>query len=106
MSTYKFGPLFLLLICFQWSYAQVDDCEETLRQAQAEFNAGHFYGISAILKPCIDNGFTKEQQQRAYLLLTQTYLLIDDPTAAEESYLKLLRANPEFETDILRDPID
>jgi hypothetical protein len=83
-----------------------DDCEQTLTNALDEFNAGHFYGLSAILKPCIDNGFTLEQQQRAYLLLTQTYLLIDDPIAAEDSYLKLLRANPEFVTDESRDPID
>ena len=91
---------------FQLAFTQADDCEETLKLAQAEFNAGHFYGVSSILKTCIDKGFTKEQQQRAYLLLTQTYLLIDDPIAAEDSYLKLLKANPEFETDVLRDPID
>jgi hypothetical protein len=83
-----------------------DDCEQTLTNALEEFNAGHFYGLSAILKPCIDNGFTLEQQQRAYLLLTQTYLLIDDPIAAEDSYLKLLKANPEFVTDEARDAID
>jgi hypothetical protein len=87
-------------------FGQTDDCEQTLTTALDEFNAGHFYGLSAILKPCIDNGFTLEQQQRAYLLLAQTYLLIDDPIGAEDSYLKLLKANPEFVTDEARDPID
>src|SRR3954465_14724663 len=88
-----------LLLCTQIAWAQKDDCEQTLTNALEEFNAGHFYGLSAKLKPFIDNGFTLEQKQRAYLLLTQTYLLIDDPIAAEDSYLKLLKANPEFATD-------
>jgi hypothetical protein len=103
----KYKVVLILLLCVQLCWAQKDNnCEQTLTTAQEEFNAGHFYGLSAILKPCIDNGFTLEQQQRAYLLLTQTYLLIDDPIAAEDSYLKLLKANPEFVTEESRDPID
>jgi hypothetical protein len=105
MQQVKYIFFVTLLMNMQLLYAQ-DDCEQTLTNALEEFNAGHFYGLSAILKPCIDNGFTLEQQQRAYLLLTQTYLLIDDPIAAEDSYLKLLKANPEFVTDESRDPID
>ena len=86
--------------------AQIDDCELMLNQATEEFNKGHFYGIAAMLKPCIDRGFSREQRQRAYLLLTQTYLLLDDPIGAENSYLSLLQANPEFLADPARDPID
>lgn len=83
-----------------------EDCEQTLTRATDEFNAGHFYGIASILKPCLDNGFSREQRQRAYLLLAQTYLLLDDPIGAEDSYLRLLRANPEFVTDRERDPME
>jgi len=97
--------IFTLTLSFQQTWGQ-EDCEHTLRIAFEEFNNGHFYGIAAILKPCIERGFTKEQQQRAYLLLTQTYLLTDDPIGAEDSYLKLLKANPEFISDIARDPVD
>lgn len=81
-------------------------CEDQLNLATEEFNAGRYYGIPAMLKGCIDNGFTKEQLQRAYLLLTQVYLLMDDPIGAESSYLRVLRANPEYETSPERDPID
>lgn len=81
-------------------------CEEQLNAATSEFEAGRFYGIPAMLKPCIDKGFTREQRQRAYLLLTQTYLLLEDPIAAEDSYLKVLQANPEYETNPDNDPID
>ncbi len=106
LVTQIIAPILTIMLSFQFAWGQKNDCEQTLGTALDEFNAGHFYGLSAILKPCIENGFTREQQQRAYILLTQTYLLIDDPIAAEDSYLKLLKANPEFVTDDARDPID
>lgn len=85
--------------------AQQTDCEETITRATDEFNAGHFYSIPAILSECL-NSFTRDQKQRAYLLLTQTYLLLDDPIGAEKSYLEILRANPEFVADEQLHPID
>lgn len=85
--------------------AQTEDCELTLGRAFDEFNGGHFYSIPSILDPCL-NQFTNEQRQRAYLLLAQTYLLLDDPVGAKQSYLSLLKANPEFQTDTAVHPID
>jgi hypothetical protein len=83
------------------------DCEASLTRATDEFNAGHFYGLPAILKPCIDSkGFSNEQLVRAYQLLTQTYVILEDPIGAEQSYLNLLRANPEYVSTPERDPID
>jgi len=88
------------------SFGQVDDCEIILNRATEQLDAGHFLGIDSLLMPCLKGGFSREQRQRAYLLLTQVYLLLDDSESAKESYLKLLRANPEFEADPSRDPID
>jgi hypothetical protein len=88
------------------TFAQNDsECEQTLTQAQDEFDAGHFYGLPSILKDCLSK-FSTEQSVRAYLLLAQSYLLIDDPIAAEDSYMKLLRADPEYVADVSKDPID
>jgi hypothetical protein len=100
----------LLTICFLLLgivklNAQNDDCELTISRALGEFNAGHFYVIPSVLNPCLDQ-FTKEQSQRAYLLLTQAYLLLDDPIGAKQSYLKVLNANPEFTTDTALHSID
>lgn len=97
----------LMIFCFAAipSLAQVEDCELSLVRAQDEFNAGHFYAIPAALNSCLSQ-FTREQSQRAYLLLSQTYLLLDDPIGAKESYLNLLRANPEFIPDTALHPID
>lgn len=100
------GGLFLMLVLHTLTFAQGTSCEEQLNAATAEFDAGRFYGIPSMLKPCIDNGFTREQRQRAFLLLTQAYLLLDDPIGADNSYLEVLRANPEFLADTARDQID
>ncbi|MBL7856588.1 MAG: PorT family protein [Cyclobacteriaceae bacterium] len=105
MSVRKIFVGLLLSLCLALQgYAQ--DCETTLNKAVDEFNAGHFNNIAELLNGCIKRGFTREQRERAYLLLTQTYLLLDDPTGAENSYLSLLQANPEFVADEKRDPID
>lgn len=82
------------------------ECELVLAQATEEFNAGHLYGIAALLKDCLDKNQNREWRQRAYLLLAETYLLLEDPIGAEQSYLSVLRANPEYLTDQNRDPID
>jgi hypothetical protein len=101
--------LFLLFapICVQvFSQEEVANCEQTLNQASAEFDAGRFFGLASMLNGCLNNGFTKEQRFRAYYILTQSYLILDDPAAAEICYLKLLREVPEFKPNEARDPID
>src|SRR5258706_138360 len=100
--------LFVFLLCVLGSRLNAQDsgCEQTLNRASVEFEAGRFFDLPAILKPCLDNGFSKEQKIRAYLLLTQAYLVLDNPTAAENSYLQLLKADPEYVANPVRDPID
>jgi len=85
----------------------VEDCNQKLNHADAEFQAGHFYSIPSILKECLEGSeLSKEQRVRGYLILCQTYLIIDDPGAAGDSYLKLLQADPEFLPNEKDDPID
>src|SRR5688572_1283900 len=100
----------IFFICMA-SYALVngqnqEECEVVLNRATEEFNAGHFYGIPAMLNDCLNKNQRADWRQRAYLLLAETYLLLDDPFGAERSYLEILKANPEFITDRDRDPID
>jgi hypothetical protein len=105
MANSKISFIVIFLLCIIKVNAQNDDCELTISRALSEFNAGHFYIIPSVLDPCLDQ-FTKEQSQRAYLLLTQAYLLLDDPIGAKQSYLKVLKANPEFVTDTTLHSID
>lgn len=97
----------LFVLITSMSFAQDNqDCQASLDQANQEFEMGRFYGLPSILKPCLDNGFSNEQKVRAYLLLTQAYLILDDHIAAEDSYLKLLKADPEYVATPEKDPIE
>lgn len=103
------GLLIIILVTLFFGHtarAQAPDCEQILNQADEEFKAGRFFGIPNMLKPCLESGFSNEQKVRAYLILTQSYLILDDPIAAEDSYLKLLKADPEYVANPARDPID
>lgn len=92
----------LLAICD----ISAQSCAEVLNSARESFSAGRLYGIPAILKPCLESGFNKDQRLEAYWLLTRTYLFIDDPIGAEDSYLKLLKLDPEYKLNPETDPID
>jgi opacity protein-like surface antigen len=86
---------------------EVVNCDQKLAQAETEFNAGHFYGIPSILRECLEaNDFSTEQLVRAYLILCQTYMVLDDPIAAGDNYLRLLKADPEFVPNETDHPID
>lgn len=99
-----FVAFFFLTIVVQM-YGQTT-CELTLTQAQEEFDAGRFHSVPALLDECLKKSHNREWEQRAYLLLAQAYLLLENPVKADESYLKVLQANPEYLTDETRDPID
>lgn len=94
-----YGIIFLFgILTPTLSTAQTMDCEQTIAYATDEFNAGHFYSVPSILNECLKS-FNRDQCQRANLLLTQTYLLLDDPIGAQRSFLEVLAANPEFVPD-------
>lgn len=108
MQRFIITSLFLIAaLCTTRLQAQnQEECEQVLNRATEEFNAGHFYGIPSMLHDCLEKNQRAGWRQRAYILLAETYLLLDDPVGAERSYLEILRANPEFVPDRERDPID
>jgi hypothetical protein len=96
----------LVTILFFAGTALCQDCEQSLTDATSDFEAGRFYGIPSLLKDCLEKGFSEDQKVRAYLLLTQVYLVVNDPIAAEDSYLRLLKTDPEYVASPTRDAID
>jgi hypothetical protein len=86
---------------------QEADCQTLMTEAENDFAAGKFYGIPTLLQGCLDRGeFSREERIRVFMLLTQVYLLTDDPANAEASYLKLLQADPEYVASEAVDAID
>lgn len=110
MRVFVVVVFFLGLVALTKGQAQSDttslDPEDILNHAAEEFSAGHFVEIPDILDHSVMSKFTREQEQRAHLLLVETYLIEDDPARAKKNYLQVLKVNPEFETDEHYDPID
>lgn len=98
--------IILILFLLKTNLQAQSGCGENLTKARQTFSEGHFYEVPAILQECVKTGLNKTQKIQAYLLLTRTYLFIDDPDNAESSYLSLLRLDPEFKVSPETDPID
>lgn len=103
---HKFGLLFFCTVFCYYSALSQQVCSEKLSKAEDEFDEGHLYTIPNLLSDCLERGFTKEEKIRAYRLLTITYLYLDRLEKADQSYLQLLRLNPEFEPNDQIDPLD
>jgi len=99
------GFVFIMVLTAHQSAGQ-NACELTLTKAQEEFDAGRFDAVPSLLEECLKKNQNRGWEQRAHLLLAETYLLLENAAMADESYLKVIQANPEFETDETRDPID
>jgi len=86
----------LLVVILLTSNLLFAQCTDTLNKARDDFDAGHLYGIPAMLKECLEGGFSRSEKIEAYRILTITYLYIDDPIGAESSFLSLLTLDPEY----------
>lgn len=93
---YTFSIFSILFLASIGSEAQ--QFENRLNNAQTEFEAGRLYQIPAALDTVLANG-TRDEQYRAFSLLSKVYLLIDEPEKADSSYIELLSLDPEYLPD-------
>ncbi|UII25236.1 outer membrane beta-barrel protein [Fulvivirga maritima] len=96
----------LFVFCLPCIFSQAQSCTDVLNMARENFDAGHFYVIPDLLEPCLKSGLKRNQRIEAYYLLSRTYLFLDQPEKAEESYLHLLKEDPEYALNEEEDPID
>ncbi len=94
----KVAPIFFFMLSIFLSSQAQAQCRENLTKARDNFDAGNFYGIPALLNECLKKG-TRQDKIAAYRLLTITYLYIDDPRAAQISFIQLLELDPEYKPD-------
>ena len=91
---------FVCVFLFTTTIAFGQDCSDNLDRAKAQYREGKLYEIAGLMEGCMDgNQLSRQQKVEAYELLSLTYLYIDEPELAEESYLKLLQADPEYSPD-------
>ncbi len=91
--------IFLFTIISNDSFAQKaegKDCDETLIQARRFYQLGQIEKVPGVLESCMKDGFSKEQKSEAYELLVLTYQYDNQPTQAEETFIELLKHDPEY----------
>lgn len=101
-------PLLLLLggILCAFSAMGQSSCSQVLRSARALYDEGDLYLLPETLETCLEEGFTKEEKIEAYRLLSLSYLFREEQTKAEQSFLKLLEINPEYEVNEEAEPAE
>ncbi len=106
LLVFRMGITYALWIMTMSRCWAIKNCSDVLTEAQNNYDAGKMYGIPTLLEPCIASGFTKNEKVRAYRLLTMTYLILENPDKADESYLKILKLDPEYKVGEEEDPIE
>lgn len=93
------------VLCVQGVYGQ-DDCVLKLQDAERLYDEGKIEKVPDLLKPCIKNGFNRENKIQALKLLTQVYLFEDKNEEAEETLLEILKMDPEYKVNKSVDAVD
>lgn len=90
--------LYILLLAFITPLVSAqEDCSVLLRRAQKYYDDGIIEEVPALLKDCINDGFTKEEKIDAYKLLILCSIYEDNIEQAEKQMLTFLKANPQYE---------
>jgi hypothetical protein len=103
---FKHLSISILLCLFSVQLATSQStCTESLLSAQRLYNEGIIEEIPNILKPCLENGFTRNESIEAYKLLILAYLFDDNQFEAENAILEFLKQFPDYEL-MPNDPIE
>lgn len=80
---------------------------EILRLAEESYRTGNLTNIPGLLRGPLENRqFSEEERVRALKLLTLVHIFSDQEALAEQSLIRLLRADPEHILDPLVDPAE
>ncbi len=95
----------IVLMQQTWVFGQAEGCGASLQKAQNLYNQGMIDEIADILKPCLENGFTRNQRNEAYKLIILASLLDGNQQQAESTMIEFLKKNPEYEV-MANDPVE
>jgi hypothetical protein len=98
-----------LLFCFAFTFYAKEGisqniCSQVLKNAQKVYDEGRLGEIESMLKPCLENGFSKVERLQAYRLLVISNLFLDEHGKAEVNMLQLLDLDPDYKVNSAVDP--
>lgn len=93
----------LLLFISQVIFAQTD-CVTKLKTAESNFDNGKIREVEPLLRGCIEDGFTKDEKIRAYKLIAQSCIYLEQQKEADTLILKILQLDPDQKINPSIDP--
>ncbi len=80
------------------------DCDQLLIRADSEYDTGRFEAALSSLDECLERGPSQTELLAALALRAKALLVIDDRQAAADAVTRLLKIDPDYRYNQLRDP--
>jgi hypothetical protein len=88
--------LISVLLLFSFSGFSQNSCAEQIANAEKLYESGQIDKVAAMLEPCLEKGFSKDEKARAYRLLSLCNLYYNQDVEAEKNFLELLKVDKEY----------
>ena len=106
-SILKKSALLLLAMVWFTGKAQTDPCATNLRDAAVKSEQGWYDEAISLIKQTLENcDLTKNDKIQANKLLIVNYLAIDKIEEAEAAAAAIMKIDPNYEADKMRDPAE
>jgi hypothetical protein len=105
MKRISLVALVLIVLTCSKAFSQ-GDCAQKLRLARSTYEQGRLHDLPALLEECLKGAFTTQEKEDAYKILTNAYIYLEEPDKADETMLKLLQNNNEFQPNREVDPAE
>jgi iron complex outermembrane receptor protein len=98
--------LFIIVVILgqQALWSQTECGQIALEKGQKCFETGRFDELVSLIAPCLEEGFTKDEQIQAYRLLALSHMAIDDIDAARKMIEEILKLDPFYTSNLMFDP--
>ena len=93
----KFNYWLFAIFIFVFSNVYGQSCRNKLQEASKLFDDGLIDEIPSLLRPCMEDGFTRVEHIEAYKLMILAYLFDDNQVEAEKTMIEFLKRYPEYE---------
>jgi len=86
----------IILSFLSVSVSSQNSCGEKLKTAEELYESGQIDKVEKLIKPCLENDFSKNEKVRAYRLLTLCNIYYNEDKKAVDAMDNLLNTEPEY----------
>ena len=98
--------LVVILVFLSWSvlWSQTECGQIVLEEGRKLYETGRVEAVISLIGPCLESGFSGDEQIQAYRLLALSYMARDDMVTSRSMIEEILRRDPFYTPNLLFDP--